>query len=461
MNTSNSLSPEQQIAHVESIIVEHPEVAGLQAYEYLRNDNAAQKESFIAGEAGLNLSYGVLTVDAISAIARPAKAALETLIKGEDNDKSIGLFNAIEYRYSELFMLSMARDMVDSTLSDAERLEAQQWFVEANEALYGVPEQQTFDALAQKHLVSKLAPLPDESVESSRLRTELSSLLGSLNETEYKTFVPDEELVARIGGLVSERFDEHVAHINIDLLHDAPAMAEALAVTLNNLGGAALGWTVRVVKDSSALAVSAHQMQVEVGENRPEISGDKFRGKNIHEVGVHALRSINAKRAGWLSAAYGQEGYLDYEEALATALENASNGKFADSGEDYYLIAGLAYGLDNHAPRDFSEVYEIMWRMGALKPQEEGGDDIHEHIELAKRNAFTACMRLFRGTDTHTPGVIYLKDLAYFKGQELAWQSLKDVQNQDDMELLLAGKLDLTQTDHLEIARKIVASNKQ
>jgi len=174
---------------------------------------------------------------------------------------------------------------------------------------------------------------------------------------------------------------------------------------------------------------------------------------------VHAGRSINAHKAGWLSAAYGQDGYVDFEESFATALEDAYKGEFTDHGENYYLIAGLAYGLDNHEPRDFRETFEVMWRVNALKKRPAGLDEAA--IEKAKSAAFTSCVRLFRGTTTHQRGVIYLKDLAYFKGQESVWRVLQGVQSQEDFDYLFAGKLDNSRADHQSIAAQIVASERE
>jgi hypothetical protein len=67
-------------------------------------------------------------------------------------------------------------------------------------------------------------------------------------------------------------------------------------------------------------------------------------------------------------------------------------------------------------------------------------------------------MRMFRGTTAKDPGIIYLKDLAYFDGQEKAWSVLEQVQTPEDLEFLLMGKLDLTREDHVKIAKDIQAT---
>ena len=254
--------------------------------------------------------------------------------------------------------------------------------------------------------------------------------------------------------LVKDKFDSLVDHIDEDDMYDTTGMVNALNEALIKIGGHELGWATVKRSNSSNLSVSAHQREVEVGVNRKEIVGKELKTKIIHEIGVHALRSINAEKAGWLSAAYGQDGYLNYEESLGTAFEDVYNNKYKDRGENYYLIAGLVYGQDNHEPRDFNETYEIVWRnhlLGKNLPEINEKD-----IEAAKIKAFNDCVRLFRGTTGKQKGVILLKDLAYFQGQESVWESFKNVNNEEDLELLLAGKLDISKPDHKNIAKLII-----
>ena len=162
---------------------------------------------------------------------------------------------------------------------------------------------------------------------------------------------------------------------------------------------------------------------------------------------------MNAERAAWLSAAYGQEGYLNFEESLGTALEDAYLSKYSSRGETYYLVAGLAYGLDHHEPRNFEETYEIMWRHNLLA--KEINDPSEIDITRAKTVAFNSCLRLFRGTTGKQKGVLLLKDLAYFNGQESVWKTLEDIKSKEDFDLLFSGKLDNSKSDQQLIAKLI------
>lgn len=452
------LNPDQKISRVEAIVREYPEVAGLQAYEYFRSSANEQKQAFISGDQqDLDLSYPDLTLENITEIKTPMLRGLVTLMPGEKTLKSESLYNAVEYRYSELFMMDMSRVMNSDTVTNEEREEAQQWFVQANEALYGKPRTEIFNALASRTIVERTSLDLTDSNEVQGLKHELHSLIGQVDSTDFESFRPSDQLVTRIGDLVHERFDELVSHVAPEEEYGVTEMTEAIEVALEKMGGKELDWKVEIVPDSSALAVSAHQKIVEVGDSRPTIKGNILRGKILHELGVHAGRSIRAEKAGWLSAAYGQEGYLDFEEAFATALEDTYQGKFDDHGEDYQLIAGLAYGYDNHSPRNFRETFEVMWRVNAIGKIKEGSIT-EKGMANAKSNAYMSCLRLFRGTTGLQKGVVYLKDLAYFNGQESVWNVLKGVKTQEDFDLLFVGKLDNSKPDHKVIARNIVVT---
>lgn len=457
---SEVLTPERKINGVEAVVRAFPEVAGLQAYEYFRSEVGEQKETFISGDQeALVLTYPDLTLGSIMKIKDPMLSALKTLMPGEVSDKSEALYQTIEYRYSELFMMDMSRIMISSEYSDDERKEAEEWFKMTNEGLYGKPQLDVFSALAKKEISAKTTPYGADQENVRFLKEELAGLCGPIEETDYQPFSPSEELVTKVGDLVHERFDHLVEHIDPEKVYEVGDIVDAVHTALDNIGGVELGWEVVVVPNSSAIAVSAHQKRIEVGENRLAIKGAKLRGRILHEVCVHAGRSMNAERAGWLSAAYGQDGYLDFEESMATAMEDAYAGEFKSHGENYYLIAGLAYGLDNHSPRDFRETFEVMWRVNALGRVKEGRID-DESIRKARSAAFTSCLRLFRGTTGRQKGVVYLKDLAYFKGQEAAWSVLENIETQAEFDAVFAGKLDNTREDHQHIAEQILAFNK-
>jgi hypothetical protein len=448
-------TPEFKISSVEQIVKDNPETAGLQAYEYLRNTSNNQKQEYIKGDiSDVTFEYPYLTKEAIVDLKNPMLKALTSLMPGEKNLKTNSLYDAIEYRYAELFLLDMARIMNNPTNNESDIAQAEKLFKQSSEALYGKPEKNVFSSIASRNLAPNLIDNDTDDLQTQSIRSELRNLVGNIDISNQTKLSPSDELISKMHVLVKDKFDPLVDHIDEDTMYDTTDMVNALNEALIKINGHELGWATVKRSNSSNLAVSAHQREVEVGVNRKEIVGKDLKTKIIHEIGVHALRSINAERAGWLSAAYGQDGYLNYEESLGTAFEDVYNNKYKDRGENYYLIAGLVYGQDNHEPRDFNETYEIVWRNHLLS---KNLPEINEKdVEAAKIKAFNDCVRLFRGTTGKQKGVILLKDLAYFQGQESVWESFKNVNNEQDLELLLAGKLDISKPDHKSIANLIL-----
>lgn len=447
------------LQEVQNAINSNPEIIGFQGYEYLRSNAHELKDGFINEDRGLPLVYPSLASASYLNTAEDTLSTLKILLRPDSRDdpKANALFAAAEYRYAEMSLLHLAAQLNDSEIPEEDKSEVLAWFQDTNEALYGRPEDEMFHALAGEKITPILEARYSEDSAEAAIQAELNSLLGEIKETEVKPYRPESTTVERIGGLVADRFSEMIDHIDDEKVYSTDDMVNAIDVALDKIGGKELGWRADIAKNSSSLAVSAHQRVAEVGERRKALLGSELKAKVLHEVGIHALRSINAENAGWLSAAYGQDGYLAFEEALATAMEDAYNGEFIDHGVNYYLIAGLAYGLDEHSPRDFREVYEVMWRINALSHTND--EDMPEDITgKAKTRAFNNCLRMFRGTRTTDRGVLYSKDLAYFAGQELAWQELDKVHTQADLDLLLAGKLDTTRDDHLDIAKSILAT---
>lgn len=454
--------PLSALQEVENAISSNPEIIGFQGYEYLRSNASELRKGFIHEGLDLHPIYPELDSATYLNTAEETLETLKILMRRgvKDDPVPAALFSAAEYRYAEMSLIHLAAQLNDPDLPEERKNETLSWFQETNEALYGKPEEDMFHALAGEKITPILEAKYSEGSVEAAIQSELTSLLGEIRETDVEPYRPDSATVERISGLVTERFSEMVDHIDDEEVYGVEDMVGAIEIALEKIGGKELGWRADIAKNSSALAISSHQRVAEVGEHRKALPGSELKAKMLHEVGVHALRSITAEKAGWLSAAYGQDGYLAFEEALATAMEDAYNGKFVDHGVNYYLIAGLAYGLDGHNPRDFREVHEVMWRMNALSNP--NGDNISDDIiTKAKTRAFNNCLRMFRGTRTTDKGVIYSKDLAYFAGQELAWGELDKVETQADLDLLLAGKLDITRDDHLDIAKAILAARNQ
>lgn len=458
-------NPEARIAQIETDIHNRPEIAGFQGYEKLVNNNKAVRPEFIdAKEGNPRLSYKLLVGEQLQQLidlGQAAEASLVTLLGSERTARTDALFDALEYRESEIFMIYMSARMLDESLPAEERVEAAEWFKEANEALYGVPENNIFSAIARQRLIPHTNADFSHDPEAFTLQQELLALIGQIDDDGYELYQPSVESQERFAELIHEKFDGMVAHVverfdadsKTEKLYTAAETAEAIREALDVAGATALGWRCEIVPDKELLSVSAHQKIVEVGENRVSMSAAELRGKIAHEVGVHVLRSVNAERAGWPSAAYGQQRYLDFEESFANKVGAVYWGEDTVAAPEYrYMIASFAYGLDNHEPRDMRDCYEIMWRTIALDMRKPGQP---LDIKKAQEVAYLQCNRKFRGTPFDIPGLIMGKDLSYQRGDEVVNPVIDLIETREDLELLFAGKLDPTLDDHLPIAEDI------
>lgn len=444
-------TPEQARAEALELIAARPEIAGLQAYEYFRSNSGAIREEFINADEGEPVfDYSALNFDELRALELSMREVAELLLIAQD-PKLRALLDAIEYRMSELSMLAMAAEMNNPNLDSVTRVEAAEYFEMANTSLYGRPNPAIFAAFAQKHLYRVLDTQTDNPAVAM-MQDDLEKLVGNDGRTGAEYFEPTPELRKRFNDMVHERFDNLVDHV-ADGDYDYLAVAKAVEVALQKIGADQLGWRIEFIDGATNLSVVAHRKVVQVGTLRPESDQDDLKAAIVHEVGVHVQRSINADKAGWVSAAYGQDAYLDFEEALgslAGSVYRSSND--ARKKELQYLVAGLAMGQDGHEPRAFRQTYEIMWRISQLEKLLGTSKDKAD----AKKNSFNRVLRFFRGTPANLPGLLYLKDLSYVHGEEAVWKAFSVVETQADFDIFFAGKLDPTIADHLAIGQDIV-----
>lgn len=457
---SERISLQERLAAAEATISQRPEILGFQAYEYMRSPDTDVHRRQLDCGIETQPQYGDLDEQSLIDLELAMRSLILNFYSSKDPLEVRSIFDAVVYRHGEVCMLARAADMNNMNLQDQNREESVRWFRAANEGLYGKPSSEVFSAIMTKNFVPVFEDSPRLPIEAAKIRDEIRSKLGEILPSEYQLYSPNQDTIDRIGALVKERYKYLFDNIDPDSTYGTEEMAAVMKTALEKIGAAELGWTEKIAPNSKALAVSAHQKLVEIGAERPAIKGVVLQGRVIHEVGVHVMRSVMAEEAGWLTATYGHADYLDFEEGLATALEDALHGKYANHGENYYAIAGLAYGLDNHSARTMGEVYEIMWRHSALKKYLVKPEVSERDIEKSKVFAYNQCFRLFRSTTTTDPGVVYLKDLAYFKGQQAAWSVLRKVHTQDQFELLFCGKLNLQDDEQAHIAAKIYESNR-
>jgi hypothetical protein len=81
------------------------------------------------------------------------------------------------------------------------------------------------------------------------------------------------------------------------------------------------------------------------------------------------------------------------------------------------------------------------------------GKDLLSAQEKAQEEAWKRCVRTFRGTDCKTPGVVFLKDIAYRDGNIAIWNLLTG--DASEMNNFNSGKSNPVNTRHRWILREL------
>ncbi len=445
------MSIEKRLHDVEAAVDQDPSILGLQAYEFLDNDLLKQQDKFIAGEP-VQIEYPKLDYDELKQKEATIRGLILLLHDTDGSLKADALYEALSWRHTEVCMLGWA----SLTLAEQADAEARSWHQQANEVLHGKPEQETFDAMFDQEInAGRGLEISYKHTVAAQIQQELTELTGTVKTPDNEPFIPSAELVKKLGDLIKDEFKDYISSIDPDKTYTPAEIAEVFSNVLDITGFTDDGWSADL-DDSNTLSVLAAEKKVKVGSNRKDILGSVLQSRTLHEIGVHGLRARNALQAGWQSAAYGQDSYLEFEEGTATAFEDAFNNEAKPHGWQYYIAIGLALGMDTDHPRNLRQVYDVIWRYKALQKYDGTGDLDPETIYKVKKVALRQCKRIFRGTDGETAGNVYYKDLSYYNGQAKAWSVLGKIEEPDDLARLLIGKLDLTKPFHQIIADEML-----
>lgn len=250
--------------------------------------------------------------------------------------------------------------------------------------------------------------LHDETIEL--LHEDIISLYPALQE-----FAP-----------IDKDDDTEIAHE--DALITLQAMLDSLHMD---------GWKA-VFSEKKAIETNAAKKEIRLGKNRPLFTAQTLYSTSIHEIIGHAMRSHNALKQEDPLKQGVFPGNLEFEEGLATGLEQVFGAQKRIAGEQYYLSLGLQQGLDqNGKKRTFREVYEILWRRLLVIGSDTDATD-------AKNKAYTQVMRTTRG------GSLDARDISYFNGSKSAYAWLNDIaklsvdERREKLSWALSAKFDPT-----------------
>jgi len=202
-------------------------------------------------------------------------------------------------------------------------------------------------------------------------------------------------------------------------------------------------WTVELT-DGKAAETSGVQKKVFIGRNRVKFPSRRAAiAVGFHESVVHGGRSEGISLPN----------SLDFEEGLATRLQQVISGEARTPGVQYYLSIGLQAGADRGGvPRTYRETFEILWRREALLKEKAGKQvDLDEVRVSAQRQVH----RTRRG------GAIDTRDAAYFTGAQKAASWLNEIallppaERRQQLAFVLTHRYDPTNPDHVtHIQRK-------
>ena len=384
-----------------------------------------QREIFINGDARKpDNDYGKL--QAIDFESKKAKITelLEQIVAHPDvKDKFRTVYEQFGQNYlDKTEYMSIVNEYNQSEDGDA-KLALGNKLMKKNVELFGEPDKRTYDSILSEKIESVKAM--ELSEQDAQIRTELLELIGERGSEKVERFKPSDETVKWVGEVVDALFGTLIEHVpNQENFSDVEIKAIFDEIIKEEFGESAEGWVVDIEK-AQGINVKASEKRIVIPEGK-ELDLKNMKGRVVHELGTHFLRSLMGEQTDLLPFKLGLSEYYDSEEGLGVVTEQALDGKYDESGLGHYLTAGLAY-FDQ---KDFRDIYEIKWRLELLENAKLTADE--KGIASAKDTAYTNTMRIMRGTDD----LPWFKDLSYYNGAAEVWQHMENIRG-DEVELML------------------------
>lgn len=312
-----------------------------------------------------------------------------------------------------------------------------------NNALYLEPEQPIFERL----FADKLAGIRNYKIdhrhhpELDQYYQEILRRTGDPDESGAPLYTPHPQTVKRFGELIEMLFESFY-----DLLPDqdkitAPEAADILNRILGDIDEAPAidsdqtqtAQCYIAVLDPVIGNISVNHQERVIRIPRERIFGrTEFKRLVLsHELGVHILRALRFKDTELSCLSQGLPGSEEFEEGLATCVEQALAGVYAPSRMERYIGIGLAHFRN----LNFRDTFEVMWRLDYLSrvlPNLMSDTEKAALEESCKQRNFNETQRIFRGTGE----LVNFKDLMYYRGNIQVWQYIES--HLDDPEQLLA-----------------------
>lgn len=199
---------------------------------------------------------------------------------------------------------------------------------------------------------------------------------------------------------------------------------------------------------TKSISVSQEEQKVKIGQDVTRAYKELV-GLIVHELGTHVLRREHGERSKLALLGYGLDRYTKGDEGVAAVRQNViEQDKIEDfAGLKYHLAISLARGLDGKK-RNFREVHSILTTYHNFIKLLRGRKPAAA-LKNAKENAYNDCVRVFRGTDCTTPGVVFTKDLVYREGTIGIYDLISTEEGKQEMHRFSVGKYSPLDSRHL------------
>lgn len=406
------------------------------------------KQSFLAGEiTEPKFTYERLeAVDLLTNVSQLEEIRANLASREDVPQKYRNAYLEFADRYLSVYEL-MA---LSKSLNERPNTRDEEQYMKLSRELYGDVETDVFNGLINQ-LKVQVSGLETEDKAAQTIKDELLAMLPEVEAGASVGTKPSQETVDYWQEALEDFYGGMLAHVpegqeefNAEQIRD---IFEQIIRT--EFGEAAEDWQV-VLEDATSITVKTAEKKIVIPNDRPPVTPEKLKELIVHEIGVHMLRSIMGEGTDMPLLKVGMSEYYDSEEGVGKVTEQIVSGEYQPAGEQYYIAAGLMLGAAGQ-PASFRQTYETIWRRQALEdftasPEQQMTNEL---IAEAKDKAYTTVFRLQRGTNNP---VVFLKDLAYFRGNHNAWKYLESaVGDEFAFSLIMLGKADPAISNHKRI----------
>lgn len=382
-----------------------------------------QKEDFLNGKIeNPTLDYPKLETFDFAEKDRGLLALKKRVVEEEKNDVIKQVYRwKINERIAKLRSLEATRDGSDRKV------------VRYSKFVYGSPETELYN-----HTIFQIKKVVDEKLFSSD--PDISSAAMRLNKELFGVLMKNENAI-------------HPEEYNIPELKSQKGEAEYPAEEIklafeeylkkHNLES----WVINISPEITKITVSQKKKSVSIPTER-RLSKTNLTALMEHELGTHALRRETGERSRLKLLGLGLDRYLKGEEGVATFREQQVKGSTGFRGLDYHFAISLALGIDGEK-RDFRRVFEILRDYHFLNSKKEKATA----LEFAKNEAWSDCVKIFRGTTCKTLGACFTRDIVYREGNIGVWNVVKN--NPEEVRRFSIGKYDPANPRHIWILEQL------